>query len=288
MHRVVKEILAIIVLVIVLASDPAASTASVKAFNVAAEQRLGAGVMVEVAPECEAAFKSADTVGTFVLYAPDQRQIWVCDPQRATQGFLPASTFKIFNALTALETGAVRDEHETIAWDKIKRRVPDWNRDHDLASAMQVSAVWYYQIMARRIGEARMRDWIERVGYGNADIAGGIDQFWLDGKLRISALEQVAFLERLRNGTLPYSARSQEIVRKITLRERGKGYELHAKTGWTVADQPGLGWYVGWLERDGKPYYFALNMDIREDAQAPQRERLARVLMAARGLLPAP
>ena len=72
-----------------------------------------------------------------------------------------------------------------------------------------------------------MQEWIDKVGYGNRDIGGGIDRFWLSGALRISAVEQIAFLRRLAAGTLPFSARSQETVRRITIQESAPDYVLH-------------------------------------------------------------
>lgn len=246
---------------------------------------LGPGTTVDGLPGCEQAFADAGLAGTFVLYEPAAKRLRGCNLGRAMDGYLPASTFKIPNALIGLETGAVRDEHEVMAWDGIERRVASWNRDHDLASAMRDSALWYYQAMARRIGEPRMRHWIGELDYGNGDIGGGIDRFWLDGRLRISAVQQAGFLARLRDGSLPLSARSQEIVRAILVRDQGEGWTLHAKTGWTDAPDPDTGWFVGWVERGGKAYVFALNADLARDSDAPKREQVARRLLAAEGLI---
>ena len=55
--------------------------------------------------------------GTFLL-CDEKADVWhVSDAARARQAFLPASTFKLFNALVALDSGAVRDELEVIRWD---------------------------------------------------------------------------------------------------------------------------------------------------------------------------
>lgn len=246
---------------------------------------LGPGTTVEGLAGCEQAFEEAALAGTFVLYEPGARRLRGCHLERAMDGYLPASTFKIPNALIGLETGAVRDEHEVMAWDGVARRVASWNRDHDLASAMRDSVLWYYQAMARRIGEPRMRHWIGVLDYGNGDIGGGLDRFWLDGRMRISALQQLAFLTRLRDGSLPLSARSQAIVRRILVRDQGAGWVLHGKTGWTDAPDPDTGWFVGWVERDGKAHVYALNADLARDSDGPKREQLARRLLAGAGLI---
>jgi beta-lactamase class D len=224
--------------------------------------------------------------GTVVLFDPKSDRCEASDPERARRGFLPASTFKIMNALVALEVGSVADEHATIRWDGVDRGSPAWNRDHDLASAMRVSAVWFYQELARRTGRARMQEWIDRVGYGNRDLSGPIDTFWLDGQLRITPLQQIEFLRRLEQGTLPFSARSQSIVRRILERERGDGYVVRGKTGWANRCEPAVGWYVGWVERDRGPLFFAINVDLKSDADAPKRFEVARRVLLARGALP--
>ena len=95
------------------------------------------------------------------------------------------------------------------------------------------------------------------------------------------------FLTRLRDGSLPMSARSQELVREVLVRDRGEGWVLHAKTGWADAPDPDLGWFVGWVERDGKAHVYALNVDLARDSDAPKREPLARRLLASEGLIPA-
>lgn len=244
---------------------------------------------------------------TFVLYQPDRNRHVVCDPERARRAFLPASTFKIANALIGLETGAVRDEHEVMEWDGLKRGVPAWNQDTDLAGGMRNSTVWFYQAMARRIGAVRMREWVHRVGYGNGDIGmdDAIDHFWLDGALRITAFEEVDFIDRLRRQALPLSARSQQTVIRILERDRGDGWVLRAKSGAAVpidartgdvvqgpanaglnGAEP-VGWFVGWVDRGGQgDAVFAFNLKMRGNADLPLREQLARELLVANAVLP--
>lgn len=225
--------------------------------------------------------------GTLVLFDPSRAVFEASDPERAARGFLPASTFKIFNALVGLEVGSVRDEHEVFRWDGVDHGNDGWNRDHDLASAMRVSAVWVYQELARRTGRERMQLWIDRANYGNRDLSGALDRFWLDGRLRISALQQIGLLVALERGALPFSARSQAIVRTILERERGDGWVVRGKTGWATACTPQIGWYVGWVERAPGPLFFALNADLASDADAPKRFAAVKAALVARGVVPA-
>jgi beta-lactamase class D len=107
---------------------------------------------------------------------------------------------------------AHHDENEVIPWDRADRG-DWWNGDQAMTRAFRRSTVWFYQEVARRVGEERMREWVRRAEYGNTDIGAGIDRSWLEGDLRISTEEQVALLRRLYIGDLPFSERSQEITR---------------------------------------------------------------------------
>ncbi len=197
----------------------------------------------------------------------------------------PCSTFKIPNSLIGLETGVLADENAVLPWDGVKRSREEWNRDHTLASAIKVSAVWYYQELARRVGAERMQKLVSAIPYGNADTSSGIDTFWLGRSIRISPDEQVAFLERLRLTQLPFSERSQRIVRDILLQESRGPIAYRGKTGSCGFDgAPDHGWWVGWIEKDGKATVFA--MLVRgEDAFGPLARRLTETQLRKRGLL---
>jgi beta-lactamase class D len=88
---------------------------------------------------------------------------------------------------TTLSASAATDEKEVFLWDGKPKPIAAWERDHTLDSGMRESAIWMFQEIARRTGKERMREWVERLDYGNKDIGGGIDLFWLQGSLRVSA-----------------------------------------------------------------------------------------------------
>jgi beta-lactamase class D len=241
---------------------------------------------VEMQPDFGEAFAEADTAGTFAVLDVAGNRLVVSDRERAETGYLPASTFKIPNSLIALETGIVADADATMfPWDKVVRDFDAWNRDHTLRSAFKVSAVPVYQDIARKIGPERMQEYVDKFDYGNRDIGGAIDTFWLDGKLRISAMQQIAFLQQLYRGELPVSAHAQEVVRDIMYIEPTEFGALRGKTGAVgVTAAPGskatMGWLVGWLEQAGKPpYIFAMNIDVREPKQLALRLPITKALL---------
>lgn len=218
--------------------------------------------LLSPSPDLEKYFRVAGVAGSFVLYDRSQAQYFRINPERCRQRFLPASTFKIFNALVGLETGVIRDENFVIPWDGVERRISSWNEDQDLKTAIQRSTVPYFQEVARRVGEEKMKYFLEREPYGNADISGGIDRFWLDGGLRISPEEQVEFLRKLYDDGLSFSKRSQRIVKKIILLKETSSYKLRGKTGWAILpDGKQIGWMVGYVERGNDAYFFATNIE---------------------------
>jgi beta-lactamase class D len=223
-------------------------------------------------------FTDAGTVGTFVGYKVDDYLIIASDKDRSGEAKLPASTFKIPNSLIALETGVVGDpDKDVFKWDGVVRSIEGWNRDHTLRSAIAASAVPVYQEIARRIGAERMQKYVDLFEYGNRDIGGGIDQFWLTGNLRIDPVQQVDFVYRLRRGALPVSKRSQELVRDILPVTKAGDSVIRAKTGLLGAElgKPSLGWVVGWAEKGTAQTVFALNMDCPEPRLVADRMKLA-------------
>lgn len=209
-------------------------------------------------PAWKSYFDEFNVTGGFALYDLKNDSYSFYNRALFRTRFIPASTFKIPNSLIALETGVATDEHFLLKWDGVDRGSAGWNRDHDLESAFKASAVWYYQEMARRVGARRMQQWVSRLGYGNRSIKGGIDKFWLTGKLAISPEEQIGFLRRLHAGTLPVSKRSMDILRRIMITEQTDSYTLRGKTGWANSGNVDTGWYVGYLETKENVYFFAI------------------------------
>ena len=231
-------------------------------------------------PDWKTHFDAAGVKGTFVLFEPARDRFQVYDETRAKQRFLPASTFKIPNALIGLEVGSIADEHEVFRWDGKPKPRPEWERDQTLATGMRDSTVWMFQEVARRTGKARMREWLERLDYGNRDMSGGIDLFWLQGGLRVSAMEQVTFLHRLAEGRLPMTQRSQRLVGAALVVEKTRSYTLYAKTG-TASGRDAVQWWVGWIERQGKPVaYFAMNLAPAATTRFADRFAIARAILS--------
>lgn len=248
---------------------------------------LGASAAETVAmPRWQRHFDAKGVKGTFVLFEPMQDRYRVLDTARADRRYLPASTFAIPNALIGLEVGSIADENEVFRWDGKAKPVAAWERDHTLDTGMPASVVWMFQEAARRTGKVRMREWLDRLEYGNRDMSGGIDLFWLQGGLRISAMEQVRFLHRLAEGRLPMTQRAQRLVRRALMAEKTRGHTLYAKTGTVASGKEAVMWWVGWIERKGRPQaFFAMNFTPRSGGSPGDRLEIGRGVLREAGVL---
>jgi beta-lactamase class D len=176
--------------------------------------------------------------------------------------YLPASTFKIVNSLIGLQTGKISSDSMIIKWDGIKRKIEDWNQDLTMYKAFRVSAVPYYQEVARRIGKDTMQFWLDSLSYGTKKITSSIDSFWLDNSLKIKPDEQLGLVKRLYFNQLPFFKTYQETVKRAMLFENNANYRLGYKTGWGYKENGNsLGWILGWIEENNHPYFFVLNLE---------------------------
>jgi len=214
----------------------------------------------------QAHFDKFDAQGAIIIV--DQRgdasTTWVYNEPRVQSPVSPASTYKIPHALFALEAGVVRDEFDRIKWDGTQRSYGPWNQDQTLRSSMRHSVIWVYERFAEELGEAKVRDYLARADYGNAeptvdpDAEGEPEPYWVNGRLEISPEQQVAFLQRLYYNQLPFEVRHQRLVKDIMIVQAERDWILRAKTGWDGQ----RGWWVGWVEWPDGPVFFALNIDV--------------------------
>ncbi|MBN2174475.1 MAG: class D beta-lactamase [Bacteroidales bacterium] len=209
---------------------------------------------------------SADVKGSILIYDPE-KSLWLSnDFDWAAKGRLPASTFKIVNSIIAMETGVVEDDSTMFYWNGEKRRLPQWERDMSFRDAFHLSCVPCYQDVARRIGSERMNDYLAKFGYGNMKVdSSNIDVFWLQGDSEISQFGQIDFLYRFYSGELPIAERTHQLMKNMMVLEENEKYRISGKTGWSIRDGNNNGWFVGYLEKSGKVWFFATNVTPNEE-----------------------
>ena len=237
------------------------------------------------------------TNGAFVLYDMNNNRYVRYNVKRCRERFSPKSTFKIPNSLIGLETGVIRDAEFVIHWNREKyppqanwneEPFVHWGKDQTLRSALKYSVLWYYRELALGVGSQQMKKYVRSFDYGNKNISGRVDNFWLNNVLKISADEQVEFLRAFYSGRLPVSKRSTEIVKDILVFEQTPTYKLSAKTGGGPIDEGiYIGWFVGYLEARGNVYFFATNIEGASFADVRvKRIELTTQILKALGFLP--
>lgn len=200
-----------------------------------------------------------NATGKFTVYNLDRYR---------DSSYLPASTFKIVNSLIGLQTGRIVNDSMIIKWDGVERRVKDWNKDLTMYEAFRVSAVPYYQEVARRIGKDTMQFWLDSLKYGaktdtdKVVIRTAVDSFWLDNSIKITPDQQLGLVKQLYFDQLPFFKSYQEMVKRAMLFENNTNYRLGYKTGWGFTENDhALGWIAGWIEENEHPYFFVLNIE---------------------------
>ena len=222
-------------------------------------------------------FDEQNVTGAFGIYDNGKGLFTIYNINRyKDSAYLPASTFKIINALVGVETGKISDEKMVIPWDGKLRFFPNgdtaiaWNKDLTMAEAFKVSAVPYFQEVARRIGKDTMQRYLDTLGYGSLTqkpVIGTIDAFWLDNSVKVTADEQLGLMKKLYFDKLPFQKRTMRVVKEMMVQEKNSNYTLAYKTGFGFTENGNsLGWVVGWVEENRHPYFFALNVEGAKDA----------------------
>ena len=237
------------------------------------------------------------SAGDCVVVAPLDGAGWTIEGSNGECGrrTLPASTFKIPHALIALQTRVVTDK-TVIAWDGTTRDYSAWNRDQTLESAIRMSAVWVFQRFATAIGRERELDYLRAFRYGSAAFEHEVTNFWLNGDLRISPAEEVAFLRRMFSYDLPVDRRHIDTVKADLTMPRGTFENaagvhdfalrwpadtvVRVKSGNGAVNGERVSWLVGALETGGRQYVFA----SRVRTSAPMLDTTAGADLALRVL----
>ncbi|EPS6525285.1 OXA-24 family carbapenem-hydrolyzing class D beta-lactamase [Acinetobacter baumannii] len=219
-------------------------------------------------------FDEAQTQGVIIIKEGKNLSTYGNALARANKEYVPASTFKMLNALIGLENHKATT-NEIFKWDGKKRTYPMWEKDMTLGEAMALSAVPVYQELARRTGLELMQKEVKRVNFGNTNIGTQVDNFWLVGPLKITPVQEVNFADDLAHNRLPFKLETQEEVKKMLLIKEVNGSKIYAKSGWGMGVTPQVGWLTGWVEQaNGKKIPFSLNLEMKEGMSGSIRNEI--------------
>lgn len=231
-------------------------------------------------------FDQAQSAGVLVIQRGQQIQVYGNDLSRADTEYVPASTFKMLNALIGLQHGKATT-NEIFKWDGKKRSFAAWEKDMTLGEAMQASAVPVYQELARRIGLELMQQEVQRIQFGNQQIGQQVDNFWLVGPLKVTPKQEVQFVSALAREQLAFDPQVQQQVKAMLFLQERKAYRLYVKSGWGMDVEPQVGWLSGWVETpQAEIVAFSLNMQMRNGMDPAIRLEILQQALAELGLYP--
>ena len=205
--------------------------------------------------------------GCFVLYDPEADLYTIHNKEKSVTRVSPASTYKIYSALIALETGVISADRSVQEWNGTAYPYDTWNKDQDLMTAMQDSVSWYFQTIDAQVGMKELDSWFTQLSYGNHNLSGGIGDYWMDSTLLISPVEQVELLtDFYQNDTLFKTEHVNTLKDIIRLSEKD-GAVLSGKTGTgSVNGNVINGWFIGYVENNGHTSIFAANIQGEDNA----------------------
>lgn len=187
--------------------------------------------------------------------------------------YSPASTFKMALALMGYDAALLQDEHspEYVLDSKSSKNNPGTQDSVDPTLWLKESVVWYSQKLTTKLGMEKFSNYVSRFNYGNMDISGddrknnGLTHAWLSSSLKISALEQAAFIQRLLQHKLNITEKAYEqTVAIMPTFKTANGWLVKGKTGTGThpvdnsffAKEWPHGWFVGWAEKEGHTIIF--------------------------------
>lgn len=214
--------------------------------------------------------------GSFVLFDLSTDRWSIYNEELAAVRVSPDSTYKIYDALFALEEGIITPDASRLVWDKTVYPFETWNQDQTLSSALSASVNWYFQDLDRQMGTEVIRSHIREIGYGNEDISGGSDSYWLESSLKISPVEQVELLADMYRNTFNFAPENIQAVKDSLRLDTSPAGILYGKTGTGQVDGQNVnGWFVGFIETADSTYFFAVNISAKSNATGSKAAEIA-------------
>ncbi|TGJ99575.1 penicillin binding protein transpeptidase domain-containing protein [Leptospira semungkisensis] len=185
--------------------------------------------------------------------------------------------FQPILALSALETGSLKDPHGNLPWDKTKFPYLRWQKEQNLRSALENSTIWYFQKLWMDTGALKIRAWLGSVGLPTSVPTDPNRAFWMDGGYVWTAEEFYSFLWKLFDGEL--NLREKNLRSVLEGLERipgevknpsgshrldgnwGPYKEFYSDSGTGYAGGRSVSWYWFFWKTEKKSYLFLTRLE---------------------------
>lgn len=206
-------------------------------------------------------FDSAHVDGSFSFLNNQIGDIVVYNMKLDTERLSAGTSFKILNTLIGVQTGKIVNENTVMKDSSVDTSVT-------LKEAFNNSNTAFFQSLARKIGADTMKSWIDKISYGNKNITGPVDSFWMNNHLKISPDEQLGLMSRIYFEQLPFQKYAQQMVESLMLQEDNTLYKLSYTTGTGIDEKNNFfAWTLGWVEENRHIYFFVTYIKSPEKNQ---------------------
>ena len=188
---------------------------------------------------------SAKVNGTFALLENGSGQFTITDLSLyKDSSFAPLNTFFAIPSLIALDKGYI---------------------NHNVSSWVSFDSINYYNSIIEKLGRPAILKMIDSLHYGKGIVSNDLNSFWKNGSLRITADEQLGLIKKLYFGELPFQKRSQDIFKKMIVKEDNASYKLSYLEG-SDSNQISTSWLLGYIEENKHPYFFVMHLQQKNKA----------------------
>ncbi|MGY0693749.1 BlaR1 family beta-lactam sensor/signal transducer [Virgibacillus sp. FSP13] len=223
--------------------------------------------------------------GSVVLYDMQADQYRIYNENKSTRRVSPNSTYKIYSALFALESNIITSENSTMKWSGIQYPYDSWNMDQNLSTAMENSVTWYFQELDKKTQQDTIQAYLKQIGYGNYDLSGGIEQYWLESSLKISPVEQVQLLKAFYTNKFAFKEKNVQAVKDAIRLTEKDGARFFGKTGTGTVNGKNInGWFIGYVETKEDTYFFATNIQNEDNAYGSKAAEITRSILRDKGI----
>jgi len=206
---------------------------------------------------------SAGVVGSFALLENGTGKFTIANLSHyKDSASSPLSSFFILPTLIALDKGII---------------------NHNQASWMSMDSTAYYQNIITQLGRQDILKIIDSIKYGKGVVSANMNEFWKDGSLKITADEQLGLIKRAYFKELPFQKRSQEIFKKMMVKEENSNYKLsylHATDSLTNNS-----WVLGFEEENTHIYFFVLHTTAKTATASNNTVVLLKKILLEQGFL---
>ena len=137
-----------------------------------------------------------------------------------------------------------------------------------MESAVKNSVNWYFQDIDKQIGKEKLQSYYKKMAYGNYNLAGRVSDYWLESSLEISPVEQVQMLKDFYTNSMIFKKENIHTVKNALKLSEKNGAVLSGKTGTGAVNGKNInGWFIGYVEKGGKTFIFAANIQNEDNAK---------------------